>query len=424
MVVAIPTRAQLDRIANGDQRLLDALEALFDFVQQKELSVEVDNPFSSATPLMLSGDSELPSPVFVPSKTNGPSVDYIDFSRFGPHVTKALRMQWNENDGTIDVGLNDNVILQIGQEIHYYAKNTSGATIANGSPVVATGVVGASGKLTIGPAIGDGTYASRFFIGAATEDIANNAFGYVSSFGLVRGFDTSAWAEGDLLYVSATTAGAWTNTQPTAPNWKEPQAIVINSGSGGSGSILVRREPEGGIENLRDVDGTPAAGDLLRFNGTLWEVTSPTGWAAYVHGGGAQSLSASTRTQLQIDGATKIETQLPSDSGPLWDDVNDKITGRNGDSIVVKIQGVFTPSDATASNLKLDVDIGGSVGIVEKQDFPITNGAGVAHDFSWTFLAYTLDTWEANGGAVYATSDGAGGVTGLRIIITRTHRAN
>lgn len=42
-----------------------------------------------------------------------------------------------------------------------------------------------------------------------------------------------------------------------------------------------------------------------------------TGWAVYNHGGGAQAIAANTRTKLSIDGATKIESQLPDDTGAL-----------------------------------------------------------------------------------------------------------
>lgn len=148
-----------------------------------------------------------------------------------------------------------------------------------------------------------------------------------------------------------------------------------------------------------------------------------SGWAVYVHGGGTQSLVAAARAKIAIDGATKIESQLPPDTGPLWDTATDTITGRNGDAIVVKVQCVFTPTSALASEIVFDVDIGGTVGVVEEQKFTVAGGAGVPVPISWTFVAYTLDTWEANGGAVYAEADGPGDITGLRILIDRTHKA-
>lgn len=205
----------------------------------------------------------------VAAHDNSVVTDYIDLPDNGPHVTRERRVQWNMDDGTMDVGLYGGSVLQVGQELHYYAKNTSGATIANGSPVIVTGTLGASGKLTIGLALGDGSVPQRYFIGAATQDIANNAFGYVTAFGLLRGFNTSAFSDGDLLYVSPTTAGTWTQTRPAAPAWREPQAIVIHAAT--NGSIFVRASKEETLDGLGDVTlSSPASGQLLSYNGTIW----------------------------------------------------------------------------------------------------------------------------------------------------------
>ena len=294
--VSPPTRDQLARIAQGDNRLLIALEALFEAsvdaettdnllallggsaasVEAKQALLAAGDALAAAmmTKGIPQGTDGIPS-IFPQHRSNGHVVDYVDFARNGPHVTLPLRMQWNDDDGTIDVGLNGDVVLQVGQEMLYYAKNTSGVTIANGAPVVASGTVGASGKLTIAPAIADGTYAQKYYIGVATEDIAHNDFGYVASFGLVRGLDTSSYTDGDLLYVSDTTAGTWTTTQPSAPNWKQAQAIVVYASSGSSGSIFSRRTGEHSLGELQDVDLTGLAdGDLLQWDSTsgTWQV--------------------------------------------------------------------------------------------------------------------------------------------------------
>jgi hypothetical protein len=206
--------------------------------------------------------------------------DYIDLPVSGPHVTQERRIQWNTDDGTIDVGLFNGVVLQVGQETHFYVKNTSGATIANGSSVMATGAVGASGKITCAPAVADGTISGEYMLGVATQDIANNAFGYVTSFGLVRGINTSGtpygevWVDGDLLYFNPTTAGGLTKVAPDAPKLRPPVAIVINASSGGSGSIFVRMKSGEDLKHLNDVYApTPAAGNLLIYDATQkrWE---------------------------------------------------------------------------------------------------------------------------------------------------------
>ena len=213
---------------------------------------------------------------------NSVVTDYIDFPEIGPHVSQARRVQWNQDDGTMDVGLYGGSVLQVGQEIHYYAKNTSGALIANGTSVMFTGTVGASGKLTFGLAVADGSVPAEYMMGVTTQDIDDNAFGYVTSFGLVRGFNTTGapygevWADGDLLYFDPATPGTWTNVQPAAPNISVPVAVVVNAGSGGSGSIFVRMELSESLSNLQDVyvnGGGPNDFDILLYDATQsrWE---------------------------------------------------------------------------------------------------------------------------------------------------------
>lgn len=213
---------------------------------------------------------------------NSVVTDYIDLPEIGPHITQARRVQWNRDDGTMDVGLYGGSVLQVGQEIHYYAKNTSGLLITNGSPVMFTGAVGASGKLTFGLAIADGSVPAEYMMGVATQDIDNNAFGYVTSFGLVRGFNTTGapygetWSDGDLLYFNPVAPGTWTNVQPVAPNIAVPVAVVVNAGSGGSGSIFVRMDISNSLNNLQDVylnGGGPNDFDLLVYDASQsrWE---------------------------------------------------------------------------------------------------------------------------------------------------------
>jgi hypothetical protein len=214
---------------------------------------------------------------------NSVVTDYIDLPEIGPHVSQARRVQWNRDDGTMDVGLYGGSVLQVGQELMYYAKNTSGGLIANGTPVMFTGTVGSSGKLEFGLAVADGSVLADYMMGVATQDIADNDFGYVTSFGLVRGFNTTGapygevWADGDLLYFDPATPGTWTNVQPQAPNIDVPVAVVVNAGSGGSGSIFVRMTIAEALSRLQDVyingTGTPNDFDVLLYDATQsrWE---------------------------------------------------------------------------------------------------------------------------------------------------------
>jgi hypothetical protein len=215
---------------------------------------------------------------------NSVVTDYVDLNEQAPlPADKPGRAYWNRDDGTIDVDQYGNTVLQVGQELQFYAKNTSGGLVANGTPVMFTGVVGSSAKLEFGLAVADGSVPADYMMGVATQDIANNEFGYVTNFGVVRGFDTTGtlygqvWANGDLLYFSETTPGGWTNVQPQAPAIDVPVAVVLNAGPGGSGAIFVRMTVAEALSRLQDVyingTGTPQDFDILLYDSTQsrWE---------------------------------------------------------------------------------------------------------------------------------------------------------
>jgi hypothetical protein len=239
-----PTRNQIAKMAQDDPELTKALEQLF------TVAIAAPVPADIAALTILIGNNAYDAGVANNKaesyQPNFQKLDYVDFNRIGPHVPAARRMQWNDDDGTIDVGLNADVVLQVGQEMQFYAKNTSGGAIDNGSTVMFTGALGASGKLTFSKAVADGSIISLYMMGVATEDIPDNGFGYITSFGKVRGFDTSGtpygetWTDGDIIYFSPTVAGGWTNVTPVAPNLYLPVAVVLNAAPGGSGSIFVR----------------------------------------------------------------------------------------------------------------------------------------------------------------------------------------
>lgn len=211
--------------------------------------------------------------------------DYLDLPFQGPHAQKERRVQWNGDDGTLDVGLYGGSVLQVGQEIMYYAKNTDGSNLSNGTPVMFNGTVGASSKLTFEKAVADDTYPSDYMMGVTTQDIDNNSFGYVTSFGVVRGLRTDGvpygetWNDGDLLYFDPTTAGTWTNIQPSAPNLKVPVAVVLNATSSNSGSIFVRMARNEQLDRLQDVEIVSIADkDFLSYvsANSRWENRTPS----------------------------------------------------------------------------------------------------------------------------------------------------
>lgn len=150
------------------------------------------------------------------------------------------QMAWNQTEKTIDVGING-VTLQLGQESLIPVRNGTGISIPNRTVVMATGSIGASGRIVVSPMIGSVPANFNRVLGIATEDIASGVDGFVTTFGKVRGIDTSMWAEGTILYVSTVVDGALTNIKPTT-GMCIPIAYVINSHAT-VGTIFVRVTP-------------------------------------------------------------------------------------------------------------------------------------------------------------------------------------
>jgi hypothetical protein len=247
---------------NADQKAVQALDAL--------------NSIANSLALLAT------APVI--QNNNSVATDYVDLNERAPvPADKPGRTYWNRDDGTMDVDQYGGAVLQVGQELQYYAKNTSGAPIAIGTPVMFTGTIGSSGKLTFAPAIADGSVLSDYMMGVAAQTIPDNDFGYVIAFGLLKGFNTTGapygevWTDGDLLYFGATSPGTWTNVAPQAPNIDVPVAVVVNAGTGGSGSIFIRMTVAEALSRLQDVyingTGTPNDFDVLLYDATQsrWE---------------------------------------------------------------------------------------------------------------------------------------------------------
>ena len=176
--------------------------------------------------------------------TNHLKTDYIDFNPSAPHADKNARVVWNAFDDTLNLHHSGGVVQQVGQETYIYGRNNTGSTITNGSTIGFAGVNGQN-RIEFLDYIADGTYRSEYFLGVATQDILNGELGFVTTFGNVRGIDTTgsaegeSWALGDELYASPTTAGAFTKVKPTAPNISIPVAIVVVV-SATEGEIFVR----------------------------------------------------------------------------------------------------------------------------------------------------------------------------------------
>jgi hypothetical protein len=191
-------------------------------------------------------------------------------------------MYYNDTDGTLDLILKGgNVKLQIGQETVLRVVNKTATNInlleANYQAVRVTGAQGQRVKVDLAQATTDALSAET--IGLVTETINNNQEGFITTSGLVRNINTTGslqsetWADGDIVYLSPTTAGRITNIKPVAPNHLVIIGYVIHSHAT-QGSIFVKVDNGYELDELHNVKiTTPTNNQALVFNDTtdVWE---------------------------------------------------------------------------------------------------------------------------------------------------------
>jgi hypothetical protein len=135
-------------------------------------------------------------------------------------------MVWNDTAGTLDLKLKGGAVtLQIGQETVARVVNKTATNItlleSNYQIVRVTGAQGQRPKVDL--ALANNDLNSTTTLGLVTENILNNAEGFITTSGQVQQINTTGslqgetWVDGDVLYLSGTVAGQATNIKPAAP---------------------------------------------------------------------------------------------------------------------------------------------------------------------------------------------------------------
>jgi hypothetical protein len=219
---------------------------------------------------------------------------------------------------------NSQMTVNIGQENIVRVRNQTGATIPDGTVVYINGATG--NTPTIAKAIAT-SFATADIIGVTTTTIANNGFGYATINGLVNGLDTSAFNEGDAVFLSATTAGAYTATEPTRPNYSIQIGVILRANPS-VGTLLVSVQivstenihvigtmavDQGGTGQTSYTDGQLLIGNATGNTLTKSTLTAGTG-VSVTNGAGSISIantgvtSALAGTGISVSGSTGAVT--------------------------------------------------------------------------------------------------------------------
>jgi len=293
---------------------------------------------------------------------------------------------WDDDDRSKTLALvmedTGNIIQDIGEETYYRVRATS--AITKGQVVMFTGTVGASGGLLAAPATGLTAAQNEYIMGIATQDIALNAWGYITWFGEVDKVNTTGgaevWVDGQILYYNPAVAGGLTKNVPTAPNPKVIVASVVHAASNG---ILFVRPTFGSALGATDsnVEITGLAnGDLLQYDSVQarWENVP----ASSVIAGTTTAPATKTADFSVAAGETWLINNKSGSSCTVTLPTASSNTGR-----VLNFQNYQAQTLVSASNNVVPL-AGGSAGTAILEAVAGSNATLVSDGTSWIMTKY------------------------------------
>jgi hypothetical protein len=266
-----------------------------------------------------------------------------------------------DNDGVVDSA----------EAIQIIVRNSTGVTLTKGQVVYLNGATGNRPNAVLSQAHTEATSSKT--IGIVVSNISNNSDGYVAVNGTLHNLNTSAFADGDAVWLSAATAGAFTSTIPAEPN----HTVFIG--------YIARAHPTQGrivilIQNgyeLNELHGvlisSEANNDLLVYetSTTLWKnksistifggtplVSVPT--LAQVTTAGNTTTNAITVAKITTNGSITASSALAQ--GVYFN--NTLVAAANNDVLVgLDINPTFTNgafTNVTRNSLRIQGNNGGS----------------------------------------------------------------
>ena len=241
------------------------------------------------------------------------------------------KLNWNNTDGTLDLGLKGgDVTLQLGQEQVVRVVNKTNSNLLESQYKVVRVRTQAEGgaqgqRLAVKLAQADTKAHHSGVLGLVTENINDNQEGFITTFGHVRGINTTGslqgetWLDGDTLWLSEVVPGGLTNIEPS----NHPvQMGYVEYAHANNGKIFVKVE-EGVTElhELHDVNlsGT-TDGQVLTYENGEWVNKTPIIPSSSLTIGSTQINSGATGNILFQSGTT-----LQQSSNLFWDTTNSRL---------------------------------------------------------------------------------------------------
>lgn len=308
------------------------------------LLVNADIP-SALSGKTLTGCSLDSSPVGAVTPSTGAftalEADYLQLDTTAAASIALAKLRWNVDTGTASFGIIDGTQeVNVGQQMYAQVVNAESFTITKGQAVYLYQATGNRASIKLASNLGDATSAKT--LGLAAQNIGANQIGFVITQGVLDKLDTSAFVEGETLYLGAA-AGSLTGTKPKAPNHLVYIGVVERANAG-NGQIYVRPQNGYELEEIHDVQITsPTTGQMIVYDavtalwknsnapvlsgasglplstgvtGTLPTGNGGTGITSYAAGDLPYYAAGTSLSKLSIGSAGQILTS--SGSAPQW----------------------------------------------------------------------------------------------------------
>jgi len=249
----------------------------------------------------------------VNGQTGAVSLTYTDVNAIGSITSTDGSVTVSTASGVADLSV---AVSASTTNVICLVRNTTGATLTKGTAVYISGATGQNPTVSKALANADSTSAQT--LGLMSANLANNSNGYVTVIGLITNIDTSAYTDGEQLYLSPTTAGTLTATKPYAPQHLVYVAVVEHAHPT-QGKLFVKVQNGYEMDELHNVSAqSPTSGQTLIYNAStsLWEKANLTAGTGIGVSNGAGSITVSNSgvtsavagTGISVSGATGAVT--------------------------------------------------------------------------------------------------------------------